>query len=120
MSLKRLLMKTGGLSIPGAITGHLYDAAKKKKESGKSYRECLKESVKETVCEDMPGTSHIYKAGHKDGKLEGTCEQAQRDERKMESMRNAHETDRKRWETIDKEKDILLDEAERRFNDENN
>lgn len=120
MSLKRLIAKTGCVSVPGIVAGHLLDAAKKKKESGKSYGDCLKQSIKETVCEDMPGTSHIYRTGHKDGKVEGTIEQAQRDKRKMEAMKEAHEADRKRWKKIDKEKDKLLDEAERRFNDDNN
>ena len=120
MSLKRLLKKTGSFSVPGIVAGHLYDAAKKQKDSGKSYGDCLKQSIKETVCEDMPGTSHIYRTGHKDGKVEGTIEQAQRDKRKMEAMNEAHEADRRRWEKIDKEKDELLNEAERRFKDENN
>lgn len=70
----------GGLG--GMIEGHIIDAIQKKKETGKSFRECLSESVKETITEDMPGTSHIYQMGKTDGRKQGTVEQAHRDEKK--------------------------------------
>ncbi|MBR6311319.1 MAG: hypothetical protein IKR52_09015 [Paludibacteraceae bacterium] len=111
MGLKRLIKKVslGG----GIIRGHIYDAIQKKKETGKSFRECLSESVKETVAEDMPGTRHVYKMGKTDGRKQGTVEQARRDEKKMQKMQEDHERDRQEWEKIDKEKDELLDETEK-------
>ena len=105
MGFKRLIKK--GL-LGGMIEGHIFDAIQKKKETGKSFRECLSESVKETFTEDMPGTSHVYQMG----KTDGTIEQAKRDEKKMQKMQEDHERDRQEWERIDKEKDELLDEME--------
>ena len=110
MGFKRLIKK--GLLGGGIIEGHIRDAIQKKNETGKSFRECLSESVKETVTEDMPGTSHIYQLGKNDGRKLGTVEQAQRDEKKMQQMREEHERDRQEWKKIDKEKDELLDEME--------
>ena len=44
MGTKRLFKKfIGG----GIIQGHIYDALQKKKETGKSFKDCLKQSVKE-------------------------------------------------------------------------
>ena len=113
MGFKRLIKKglLGGAG--GMIEGHIFDAIQKKKETGKSFRECLKESVKETVTEDMPVTSHIYQMGKTDGRKQGTIEQAKRDEKKMQKMQEDHERDRQGWERIDKEKDELLDEKEK-------
>ena len=110
MGFKRLIKK--GLLGGGIIEGHILDAIQKKKETGKSFRECLSESVKETVTEDMPGTSHIYQLGKNDGRKLGTVEQAKRDEKKMQQMREEHERDRQEWKKIDKKKDELLDEME--------
>lgn len=113
MGFKRLIKK-GLLGDAGSmIEGHIFDAIQKKKETGKSFRECLSESVKETITEDMPGTSHVYQMGKTDGRKQGTVEQAKRDEKKMKEMREDHERDRQKWETIDKEKDKLLDEMEK-------
>ena len=109
MGFKRLIKK-GLLGGGGMIEGHIFDAIQKKIETGKSFRECLKESVKETVTEDMPVTSHIYQMGKTDGRKQGTIEQAKRDEKKMQED---HERDRQGWERIDKEKDELLDEKEK-------
>ena len=95
------------------ITGHILDAIQKKKETGKSFRECLSESVKETFTEDMPGISHIYQMGKTDGRKLGTIEQAKRDEKKIQKMQEDHERDRQEWERIDKEKDELIDEKEK-------
>lgn len=113
MGFKRLIKK-GLLGGAGSmIEGHIFDAIQKKKETGKSFRECLSESVKETITEDMPGTSHVYQMGKTDGRKQGTVEQAKRDEKKMKEMRKDHERDRQKWETTDKEKDKLLDEMEK-------
>lgn len=108
MSIKRLFKKSflGG----GMIQGHIIDAIQKKKETGKSFRECLEESVKETFTEDLPGTSHVYNMGRKDGRVQGTIEQAKRDEVKMKQMQEKHDNDRKHWQEIDRKKDELLDE----------
>ena len=112
MGFKRLLKK-GLLGGAGSmIEGHIFDAIQKKKETGKSYRECLSESVKETFTEDFPGTSHVYQMGKTDGRKQGTAEQAKRDETKMKQMREDHERDRQEWKKIDKEKDELLEEME--------
>ena len=112
MGFKRLIKK-GLLGGGNMITGHILDAIQKKKETGKSFRECLSESVKETFTEDMPGTSHVYQMGKTDGRKQGTVEQAKRDEKKMQKMQEDHELDRQEWKRIDKEKDELLDEMEK-------
>ena len=113
MGFKRLIKKglLGGAG--GMIEGHIFDAIQKKKETGKSFRECLNESVKQTFTEDMPGTSHIYQMGKTDGRKQGTVEQAKRDEKKIKKMQEDHELDRQEWKRIDKEKDELLDEMEK-------
>lgn len=108
MGIKRLLKKSfiGG----GMVQGHIIDALQKKKETGKSFRDCLEQSVKETFTEDLPGTSHIYDMGKKDGRVQGTIEQAKRDEIKIKKMHEKHDRDRKHWQEIDRKKDELLDE----------
>lgn len=111
MGLKRLFKK-GLMGGGDLVRGHIFDAIEKKAKTGKSFRECLGESVKETFTEDMPGTSHVYQMGKTDGRKQGTVEQAARDEKKMKKMRESHERDRQEWERIDKEKDNLLDEME--------
>ena len=58
------------------IQGHITDALTKQQETGKSFRDYLSQSVKETVTEDLPGTSHLYDLGRKDGRVQGTIEQA--------------------------------------------
>ena len=113
MGFKRLMKKSFLGGGGGMIEGHIFDAIQKKKETGKSFRECLSESVKETFTEDMPGTSHIYQMGKTDGRNLGTIEQAKRDEKKMQKMQEDHERDRQEWERIDKEKDELFDEMEK-------
>ena len=112
MGFKRLIKKEllGGGNM---ITGHIIDAIQKKKDTGKSFRECLSESVKETFTEDMPGTSHVYQMGKTDGRKQGTIEQAKRDEKKMQKMKEDHELDRQEWKRIDKEKDELIDKMEK-------
>lgn len=112
MGIKRLFKK-GFLGGGGLlIEGHIFDALQKKKETGKSFRECLSQSVKETFTEDLPGTSHIYHMGHRDGKIEGVVEQATRDEKMLQDMHKRHEDEREEWRSIDKEKDELLSEIE--------
>ena len=110
MGFKRFIDK---VLIKGPILGHIEDAIEKKNETGKSINKCLSESIKETVTEDMPGTSHIYQMGRSDGRKQGTVEQAQRDKKKMQQMLANHERDRQEWKRIDKEKDDLLDEMEK-------
>lgn len=108
MGFKRLLKKTllGG----NMIQGHITDALIKQRETGKSFRDCLTQSVKETVTEDLPGTSHLYGLGKKDGRVQGTIEQATRDKKKMQKQHEQHEIDRKKWKEIDKQKDELIDD----------
>ncbi len=115
MGFKRLLKK-GLLGGAGSmIEGHIFDAIQKKKETGKSFRECLSESVKETFTEDFPGTSHVYQMGKTDGRKQGTVEQAKRDETKMKQMREDHERDRKRWNEEKQAYEKLLDETENKL-----
>lgn len=109
MALKRLVKKTL-LGFGNPIIGHLNDASLKQAKTGKSYWECLGDSIKETLTEDLPGTSHIYRSGYKDGKKDGTIEQAERDEKKFQTLHRKHEEDRAEWNRINKEKDRLLDE----------
>ena len=112
MGFKRLLKK-GLLGGAGSmIEGHIFDAIQKKKETGKSFRECLSESVKETFTEDFPGTSHVYQMGKTDGRKQGTAEQAARDEKKIKEMHQQHENDRKRWNEEKQAYEKLLDETE--------
>lgn len=108
MGIKRLFKKTylGG----NIVTGHVLDALDKRKKTGKKFRECLNESVKEILTEDLPGTSHLYQMGKMEGKKQGTIEQARRDEKKIKQMHQEHIEDRKRWQEIDKEKDEFIDE----------
>ena len=115
MGFKRLIKKglLGGAG--GMIEGHIFDAIQKKKETGKSFRECLSESVKETFTEDFPGTSHVYQMGKTDGRKQGTAEQAKRDETKMKQMREDHERDRKRWNEEKQAYEDLLDETENKL-----
>lgn len=51
--------------------------------------------------------------GKKDGRKQGTTEQAKRDEIKIQKIREDHERDRQKWEQIDKEKDELIDKMEK-------
>lgn len=46
--------------------------------------------------------------GHKEGKIEGTIEQSQRDEKKMKEMHKKHESDYKRWNEEKQEYEDLL------------
>lgn len=111
MALKRLLKKTlfGGGNM---IQGHIFDALDKKRKTGKPFRECLRESINETIQEDMPGTSHIYRRGRSDGKVQGIAEQAQKDEEKFRAQHEAHESDRKEWQSKRKEYEELLNDIE--------
>ena len=43
--------------LGGPIAGHIQDAIGKTAENGGSFLKNLQESVKETITEDMPGTS---------------------------------------------------------------
>lgn len=113
MGFKRLIKKRLLGGAGAMIERHIFDAIQKKKETGRSFRECLNESVKETITEDMPGTNHVYQMGKTEGRKRGTVEQAKHDEKKMQKMREDHERDRQKWEKTDKEKDELLDEMEK-------
>ena len=53
--------------------------------------------------------------GRKDGRVQGTVEQAERDERKMKQMHDEYEKDRRYWQEIDHKKDELLDEMTKGF-----
>lgn len=109
MGIKRLIKKTmfGGGNI---VYGHVVDSVKKMKETGMPFRECLEESLKETITEDMPVAKHIYQMGKQDGHVQGTIEQAKRDEQKFQNLYEEHEKDRNRWKEISREKDKLIDD----------
>lgn len=115
MSLKRLIKKGILGGAPGLIEGHIIDALSKKAKTGRKFRDCLEESVQETVKEDMPGTSHLYQWGHTDGKIKGTIEQAERDEKKIKEIHEKHEAERASWSKIDKEKDKFINDMEKHF-----
>lgn len=108
MGLKRLIKK--GLLGGGLIEGHIMDAIQKKEKTGKPFNVCLKESVKETFAEDLPGSSHVYNIGEKDGRVRGTIEQAKRDKKKIQVLKDAHERDRSKWEHIDEQKNSLIND----------
>jgi hypothetical protein len=118
MGIKRLLFKKSMLG-GGLIKGHIFDALEKKKETGKTFMECLRQSVSETVTEDLPGSSHIYQWGKKDGRKNGTIEQAARDEQKFKQLHEQHEQDKRNWEKIDEEKDVLIDDLSKNFDTNN-
>ena len=99
-------------SVGSLIEGHIFDALQKKKETGKPFRLCLEESVKETFTEDLLGTSHVYQMEKTDGRKQGTIEQAERDGIKKQKMHKGHEYECERWKEIDKKKDCLIEELE--------
>ncbi|MBD5289940.1 MAG: hypothetical protein HDS26_04560 [Bacteroides sp.] len=111
MALKRLFKKTlyGGGSL---IKGHIADALLKKKETGRSFRECLQESINETFQEDLPGTSHIYQAGKAKGVKEGISIQARLDEEKFRKQAQTHDQDRDKWNNQKQAYEDLLDGIE--------
>ena len=111
MALKRLLKKSvfGGGSL---IRGHIYDAIDKKRKTGKSFKECLQESINETIQEDMPVASHIYQQGKHDGKIDGIAEQAQRDEKKIKNIQDEHQKDREEWRKLKNDYEDLLDDLD--------
>lgn len=114
MGIKRLLKKTlmgGG----NPVYGHVFDAFVKKQKTGKPIKECLKDSFNETIQEDMPITSHIYKEGKKDGRIQGTIEQANRDEEKFRKLAEQHDSDRRNLKNQIKEYEDLLDDVEAEF-----
>ena len=115
MGFKRLIKKglLGGAG--GMIEGHILDAIQKKKETGKSFRECLSESVKETINEDMPGTSHIYQMGKTDGRKQGTIEQSKHYEKIIQKKCEDHENDRKQWNEEKQAYEDLLNETENKL-----
>jgi hypothetical protein len=110
MGLKRLGKKTilGGGSF---IAGHIQDALKKKEITGKSFRECLEDSIKETFTEDLPGTSHVYNIGKKDGKIVGTIEQAARDVKKAKEIEKKHKEKVTKLKRINQAYKDLLNEV---------
>lgn len=114
MGIKRFILKN---VANGPIYGHVFDALEKKRKTGKSFRECLGESVRETWQEDMPGVSHAYKAGRVDGRVQGTCEQAQKDEKKFKQLHDKHEKDRKEWKKQRQQYEDLLDDVEKGMTD---
>ena len=105
MNLKRLAKK---MLLGGPIAGHIQDAIDKTRENGESFLENLQKSVKETMTEDMPGTSHIYESGRYEGRKQGTVEQAQRDAVKTRKLNQAHAQEREKWREIDKKKDDVI------------
>lgn len=111
MALKRLFKKTlfGGGNL---IEGHIADALLKKKETGRSFKDCLKESINETFQEDLPGTSHIYQAGKAKGVKEGISRQARLDEEKFRQQAQAHDEDRDKWNEQKQAYEDLLDGIE--------
>ena len=114
MSIKQVIIKTlkGGGS---PILGHTVDAIERMNKTGNSFMDSLKKSVTETITEDMPISSDLYQWGKRDGMVQGTVEQAKRDEKKFNDLHAKHESDRKRWKDIDKEKDNLIDELTKMF-----
>ena len=110
MGFKRLMKKTCFGQAP--VVGHLLDAVEKQRKTGGKFSECLSESVKETIQEDMPGTSHIYQQGKKDGRVQGTIEQAKRDEKKFIEQAEQFDCDRRKWETEKEKYEDLLDEIQ--------
>ena len=107
MNLKRLAKKT---LLFGPIPGHILDALEKSRKNKKKFLTSLEASLKETITEDMPGTSHIYDAGRYEGKKEGTVEQAKRDEEKMQEIIDDHSQERERWKTSMRKKDDIIKE----------
>ena len=114
MSIKQLIIKTlkGGGS---PILGNTVYAIERMNKTGNSFMDSLKKSVTETITEDMPISSDLYQWGKRDGRVQGTVEQAKRDEKKFHELHAKHESDRKRWKDSDKKKDDLIDELTKMF-----
>ena len=115
MGFGRFIKKT----VLGRLTGGLSDAYEiydRHKKTGKSLTDSAKDYVKEFYTEDVPGTSHIYQWGRKDGRIQGTAEQAQRDEEKMRKLHEEHEQDREEWNKQRQEYEDTLNEVEKEFN----
>lgn len=116
MGLKRLFKK--GLMGGGDIVrGHIADAIYRKKKTGRPFKECLQETIRETITEDMPISSHVYQMGRRNGRIQGTAEQAATDERKFRDLHEKHEADKRKWREQDKMKDDLIDEMAKNIND---
>ena len=60
----------------------------------------------------MPGVSHMYQQGKKDGRVQGTIEQARRDEKKFKEQAERHASDSRKWEREKEEYEELLNEIQ--------
>ena len=74
--------------------------------------------LKETVCEDAPITSHIYKAGEHDGQKKGRAEQAETDSKKFDEMNAKYQEDANRWRESDQAKDDFIRRQQQHINEQ--
>ena len=116
MGFGRFLIKTA-VGFFNPIFGHFVDAGYKKVKTGKSYFSCLELSVKETLTEDLPFVRNLYRTGRYDGKIEGTIEQSERDEKKFRELHDNQEKERLAWKETDARKDKLIDELGEKLSD---
>lgn len=91
------------------------DTVKNMRDEG-SVVKGYKKTIKETYCEDMPITSHIYKAGKNDGKVAGYNEASQKYEEKLLKQADEFINQKKVFETERGAYEKLLDAYEKEIN----
>ena len=107
MGFKRFLKKVAIDSSAPLGLGYVARILKSKKKN-ESILDAVKRDAKETICEDHPLTSHIYKAGHHDGERDGRAKQAETDSKKFDEMKEQHKKDENAWRETDKAKDDYI------------
>lgn len=107
MGFKRFLKKAIIDSSLPLGAGYVVRILKSKKE-GESILDTIKRDTKETIYEDHPLTSPIYKAGHHDGEKDGRAKQAETDSKKFDEMKEQHKKDEYAWRETDKAKDDYI------------
>jgi hypothetical protein len=115
MGFGRFLKKAAVDALPGGYIGRILKRAVDKEENP---LKAVFNDVKETICEDAPGTSHLYKAGKHDGEKKGRADQAETDAKKFDEMNAKHEEDSKRWEESDRKKDDHIKRQDQRIHEQ--
>ena len=106
MGFGRFIFKT---VVPG---GHLISTIKNVVDEG-NIVDGVKKTYKQYVQEDIPGISHIYQSGKKDGKVEGYAEASDEYEKKLISQAELFLKQKQIFEQERDEYESLLDEYEK-------
>ena len=105
MNLKKVIKK---ICIPG---GMVHEACQIQKQTGKSFLNSYVQAYKEYYTNDLPGTSHLYKAGKHEGEKQGRDAQAKVDAQKLDKMNSDYQKNLKDKDKIIKDQKDLLDDA---------